>query len=273
MNSGSKKNAPRKSGKNPAGPAPRRSRRRGDIGGANENAFAWVLTFTDVMGLMLTFFVLLFSMTETSKQKWQEMTSAMQSEFNRHYGAAQNRGPVESISLNKIDFDQALDIPYLNVLLESVLSESKNLQNITLTRHRGELIVSLPQDLLFDPGSAEIKGDGSRALYELGETLARIQNKVEIMGHADPRPLDGGNGPYDSNWELSLARAAAVAGVLESVGYKKDVGIRGDSSGRYEDLKDIKDEQQRLDLARRVDIVLLNHDGSKKKVFFSIGDQ
>lgn len=272
MSSGNKKNAPRKSGENPAGPAPRRSRRRGDIRGTEESAFAWVLTFTDVMGLMLTFFVLLFSMTETSKQQWQEMTSSMQSEFNRHYGAAQNRGPVETINLNKIDFDQALDIPYLNVLLESVLSESKNLQNVTLTRHRGELILSLPQDLLFDPGSAEIKGEGSRALYELGETLARIQNKIEITGHADPRPLEGGTG-YDSNWDLSLARAATVAGVLERVGYRKDVGIRGDSSGRYEDLEDIKDEQRRLDLARRVDIVLLNHDGSKKKVFFSIGDQ
>ncbi len=242
-------------------------RRRGDVHGQEESSNTWLVSFTDVMALMLTFFVLLFSMAEPEQQDWSQITSALQSELNKFYGAPQNRGTQDAVNIDKIDFDEALNISYLASLMETVLSESKFMEEVTLTPQPGQLVISLPRDLLFDLGAAAVKEDGSRALYSLGGSLSRIRNKIEIAGHADPRPVSGGAGQFDSNWDLSMARAASVAAILENVGYEGEVTIHGHSSGRYDDLQGIVEEDLRLDLARRVDIIVMDHDGSKQKVF------
>ena len=243
-------------------------RRAEDIHEAEGSSHIWLVSFTDVMALMLTFFVLLFSMTEPTKQDWSEITSAMQAEFNKFYGSIYNRGPQDSINIARVNFNQALNISYLEALLETVVGENDLLKNVNMMPRTGHLIISLPRELLFDAGSAEIHEDGKRALYALGGTLARIKNKIEVTGHADPRMVSSENGGFESNWELSLVRASHVAALLESVGYEREITVRGHSSGRYEDLYGIGDEQLRLDLSRRVDIIVLDHDGAKEKVFF-----
>lgn len=248
----------------------RYARRAGDIHGASEGSQIWLISFTDVMALMLTFFVLLFSMAEPAKKDWSAIMSALKQEFNRYYGAALNLGSQDALDLSKIDFNEALNIDYLEALLREQIGESKFLEGAALIQQRGQLIIALPRDLLFDPGTAQVKEDGSRALYALGGVLRRIKNKVEIAGHADPRPISGGSSSYESNWDLSLSRASSVAAILDNVGYDRDITIRGHSSGRYADLKGQVDEDTRLDLSRRVDIVILSHDGSKKEYFPSI---
>jgi len=242
-------------------------RRADDIHEPEASSQIWLISFTDVMALMLTFFVLLFSMTEPQKQDWSEISSAVRTEFNRFYGSVANRGTQETINVNRIDFDEALNINYLAALIQVVVTESKFLEDVILTPRAGRLVISLPRELLFEPGDAMVKEEGARALYALGGSLSRITNKVEIVGHADPRPISQGEGGYDSNWELSAQRGLTVAGILESVGYQNDIVVRGHSSGRYQDLDGVVDEQQRLDLSRRVDIIVLDHDGSKQKVF------
>ncbi len=246
----------------------RYARRAGDIRQPEASSSIWLVSFTDVMALMLTFFVLLFSMTEPAKQDWSEMTAALHSEFKRFHGAAQDRGTVDEINIDRINFDQALSIPYLHMLMERIVQESRFLQQASLISMNDRLVISLPQDVLFEVGEAGIREEGARALYALGGVLTRVRNKVEVVGHADPRPFRGDDGAFRSNWDLSLARAATVAGILESVGYSRDVTLRGASSGRYRDLSGIADEDRRMDLSRRVDVVILNHDGRRQNVAF-----
>jgi len=249
----------------------RRHGRRNDDVDAEGKPVMWMITFTDVMALMLTFFVMLFSMSAPVQEEWEDMTAALFNEFNTLYGASLNRGPVDDINLDRINFDQALDINYLEVLLEAIAGENESLADVQMIKQPGRLILSLPQDLLFKSGDATITDDGARALYALGGTLSRIKNKVQIVGHADPRPVQGGeNAIYDSNWDLSMMRAARVAGVMNSVGYERHIDIIGSAGGRYEDLSAIDNEEQRLDLARRVDIILMNHDGRKRELLFDL---
>lgn len=252
-------------------PPVRHNRRAGDMDQAG--APIWLITFTDVMGLMLTFFVMMFAMATPKEEVWVDVTAALKSEFGNFAGAAMNRGTVDEINLDRIDFDQALNVNYLNALLESLIAENKALANVRLIPQPGQLIVSLPQELLFSSGEAAVKPEGARALYVIGEALARIRNKIEITGHADPRPVEGGGtGGFESNWELSLARAASVAALLSSVGYEQTLDIYGYSSGRYQDMeKSVPDEAARMDLARRVDIVIMDHDGRSRERLFEIG--
>lgn len=240
------------------------SRRR--LGDSPKPNYIWVVTFTDVMGLMLTFFVMLFSMMEPEETQWSEVTTALQSEVGKVYGAIAGQGLEETIDLSKVNYGRALDVRYLEELIQAVIDENESLKNIVVTPQPGSVVLSLPQDLLFEPGAATVKDSGRKVLYTLGGSLARMRNRVEIDGHADPRPIEGNDSAFGNNWELSLARAANVAAILENVGYQQSVSIAGFASGRYQDLDTINDQITRQELSRRVDIIILNHAGKPEKI-------
>lgn len=251
--------------KDKAAPVIRSRRRYGRrAGDESEGSGIWLISFTDVMALMLTFFVLLFAMSNPKEEHWEQFTETMQYNFNKYYGQVHNRGAQEATSVAKIDFSRALDLSYLQTIIDTMLSKEESLKGIVIIRQNRSLVISLPQELLFDAGKAEVTADGSRALYTVGEMLGRIKNRIEIVGHTDPRPVTGG--AFPSNWDLSIARASNVAAILEQVGYTKPVVIRGQAAGRYIDLPEGMAETERLNLARRVDVVVMEDDGSRVKL-------
>lgn len=244
----------------------RRSVRR--IGDSGEGPSIWLISFTDVMALMLTFFVLLFAMSNPKEEDWEDFTSTLQNNFNRYYGQALNNGFQDTINIEKIDFNEALDLNYLRALITELIAKENSLKTVTLVSRPDHLIISLPEDMLFESAQAGVRPEAQKALFTLAGTLSRIQNRIEIVGHTDPRPVTGGD--YPSNWELSLARAVNIAAALENVGYGNDIIVRGRAAGRYEDLPAIMNIQDRYDLARRVDIVIRQDDGRQRKKLFDI---
>ena len=239
------------------------NRRAGDRGGNS----LWLVSFTDVMALMLTFFVLLFSMSNPKQEQWEEFTQEVQENFNKFQGRPLNRGEEDSINIKKTNFSKALNLTYLQTIIENMMEEEPSLRRIKMISADNSLIISLPQNLLFDEGQAEVQEKGTRALYILAGTLSRIKNRIEVVGHTDPRPVRSDGGAFESNWGLSLARAASVAAVLENVGYKRSITVRGHASARYYDLPKIMSEQERLDLSRRVDVVIMEDDGKRLRLF------
>jgi chemotaxis protein MotB len=243
---------------------PRRFRRRIGDNEAGSSSM-WLISFTDVMALMLTFFVLLFAMSNPKQEEWKNFTQQIQANFNRFQGALDNRGAEDAINIEKINFSQALNLNYLRALIENLISKEPSLGSARLIDNGDSLIISLPQNILFDVGQADIKSEANKALYTLAGTLRRIKNRIEIVGHTDPRPIAGNQFP--SNWELSLTRAASVAAVLENVGYDKPITVRGQASGRFYDIPKSVSVEERLDLSRRVDIVVMEDDGRRQKLF------
>lgn len=242
---------------------PRRFSRR--MGDQSSGPSIWLISFTDVMALMLTFFVLLFAMSNPKQEEWEDFTKNVQKNFNRFYGQVLNRGQEDAINIAKINFSQALDLNYLKALIENLIEKEPSLRIAKLIDNGDSLIISLPQSILFEVGEADIRNEANKVLFTLAGTLGRIKNRVEVVGHTDPRPINGSK--YPSNWELSLARAASVAGVLQNVGYENGLAIRGQASGRYEDVPQSIPENERLDLSRRVDIVVMEDDGRREKLF------
>ncbi len=241
------------------------NRRLGDEGGASGSS-TWLVSFTDVMALMLTFFVLLFAMSNPDQKDWEEFTEQIQENFNKFYGDTQQRGAQDAINIEKVNFSQALDLRYLSALFNKLIEQEPTLNVVTLTTNGNSLVVSLPQNLLFETGQADIKSAANKALFTLAGSLRRIKNRIEVVGHTDPRPTRGGYG-YPSNWELSLARAISVASLLENVGYDRPILVRGQAAGRYYDLPTAMSEIERLDLSRRVDVVIMEDDGRRAKLF------
>lgn len=244
--------------------APRRfSRRVEDV--SSGGGSTWLVSFTDVMALMLTFFVLLFAMSNPKKEDWEKLTQNIYESFNQFQGKVENRGAEDAINIEKINFSQALDLDYLKAIMRKLIDQSPELARAKIIDGSDFLIISLPQDLLFEVGTADLKSEANRALFTLASTLRRIQNRVEVVGHTDPRPVSGGI--YSSNWELSFARAATVGGALQNVGYDKPLTLRGLASGRFNDMPDTIPIKERLDVSRRVDVVIMEDDGRQKKLF------
>lgn len=225
----------------------------------------WMVTFTDVMGLMLTFFVMMYAMSTPKEEQWESLTETIQTNFNKYYGKVQNRGFQETLSIERIDYSRALDLNYLRALMAALIEREGKLGAVALINQGSSLILSLPQDLLFNPGDATVKEEGARALYALADMLSRIKNRVEIIGHTDPRPI--ATDEFPTNWDLSLKRAASVAAVLQDVGYTQPIIIRGQAAGRYQDLPKSMAEEHRLNVSRRVDIVIMEDDGKRVKLF------
>ena len=224
----------------------------------------WLITFTDIMALMLTFFVLLYSMSVPLEEKWEDLTMGLNKGVSSFQSPKWYQGPVDEVNIDRLDLSRALDLRYLEAVLEEVISGNNRLENIVVIPQRGRLILSLPSDLLFEAGQADVTTDGKRALFTLGGPLSRIRNRIEVIGHADPRPIESEDAVFSSNWELSLARASNVAGVLENVGYSRSVVVRGLSSSRYDQLPDTLPEEERMSLSRRVDIVIMQDDGTQR---------
>lgn len=229
----------------------------------------WLVSFTDTIALMLTFFVMMYAMSSPEEEAWNNMTDSVQSSFNRFYGAAYNRGLEDATAIERVRFSSGLNLDYLQTLFDTLITQDATLKDVRVLQVEDGLIFSLPENLLFESGSAKITPSGLRALYTLGASLDRVKNRVEVVGHTDPRPVSGGT--YASNWELSFDRAASVAAALQSTGYEKPLGVRGYASSRYADIGGAVPEQERLDLSRRVDIMIMEDDAGRIKVLDIIG--
>ncbi len=210
----------------------------------------WLITCTDIMALMLTFFVMLYAMSITKDdQKWEAAKkSFIQSVSQKSAGYG---GEQESPSLATVHIGRGLDVHYVRGVLEEKIKENKDLQGVVLNSRTQGLVISMPADLVFAPGSTRIGDKGERALYDITLLLSRLPNRLAIVGHTDPRPIDGG-----SNRTLSLERAASVAAFLRESGYEKPLTIHGSGSARFAELPEDIPAQEKLDLSRRVDIVI-----------------
>lgn len=236
-----------------------RNRRRGDIEGMGVPP--WLISFTDIMALMLTFFVLLYAMSEPEEKSWSEVMAALQKEFHVYYGPRLEAGPNDVVDLQRVNFSRALPLDYLQSLLERQMAEANTQQQLTFNMLEDRLVISLPDEALFDAGLVQMKEDATRQLYKLGNALSRIRNRIEIIGHSDPTPITNPTSEFPSNWELSLERAASVAAILKRTGYTQPVIVKGESSVHYDDLNEEFSEDVRAEYSRRVDIHIMPDDG------------
>ncbi len=204
---------------------------------------AWLLTFTDLVVLLLTFFVLNYSMSILEQDKWQEIVAAL-SEHMRIERPAVLPVPAADFGIDFLDETPGVDLDYLKALLQ----QRPSLQGVLLNRLSDRLVLSLPNDLLFDPGSILLRAEGREVLDALGKGLSYIDNRIEVAGHADPTVARN-----VSNWELSLMRAISASQVLKKRS-GQTVVARGYGDSRYDRRPA---ELANWDsFARRVDIVI-----------------
>ncbi|WP_299380709.1 flagellar motor protein MotB [uncultured Kiloniella sp.] len=220
---------------------------------------SWMVTFTDLVALMLTFFVLLYSMSVMEEKQWRNLVDSLASNLKIE-GVIAEPKPAKSLTMEPVDFIPGEDLDYLQALLSEKFKSDSDLSQAVLTRLDDRVVVSVPGDLLFSTGAIEPMEEAQPVLRRLGRIFQNISNKIEIAGHADPA-VPSGEQKYQTNWPLSVARANYVAGLLEKSGYRGTILSRGYGDSRYDEITDRLSEDQREKLARRVDIIVHSYAG------------
>jgi chemotaxis protein MotB len=224
----------------------------GDGATVSKTDQSWMLIFTDLVSLMLTFFVLLFSMSVVQVDAWNNIVSTLSQSLKPSERLSQSKA-ASSFDISTLSMSRAINLDYLSSVLEKAMASDKLLKNAQLMRFEDRLVIGLPGDRLFETNDAVLSEAARRALSNLGGILRNIGNQIGTNGHTDPTPLKGSQ--YTSNWELSIGRATAVANALKRSGYKEDIISFGYASGRFMELPDIPDAERRV-MGRRIDIVV-----------------
>ena len=256
---------------------------------------AWMATFSDLMNLLLCFFVMLFSMSTLEESKLQEMVAAMNNSISIFEKGATAIGEGILISngvsqLNeldqfinstgktadsKTDGDNMEEYDQSSEAMEQYLQEEKLKENEELAERIEEALnennigdevelsftsqfvqLTMNGALLFDSGRAELKEKAEQMLDKIGVILERYGTGIiEIEGHTDNVPMSSSR--YASNEELSSARALSVFYYLRDTTFLDPVNLKHSGMGERAPIADNTTEEGRS-RNRRVEIRIFN---------------
>lgn len=235
---------------------PRERRKKGE----EAKSPGWLTTYGDMVTLLLTFFVFLFSFSTIDVMQFQKMVFSFKGALGVLTGG-KTFDVDRLIGMGFTGMDAGMlrqQTKYLKEVMQQVerLVERENLGGeLKLRFTREGLVITITESVLFDPGSAVLKPNAVPILLELSKILSGIPNDLRIEGHTDNTPIR--TSIYPSNWELSAARSASVARFLIDRGGidPRRVAIAG--YGQYKPIVP-NDTPEHRALNRRVDIVILS---------------
>ena len=238
-----------------------RKRRSGHEGG-HENAERWLLTYADLITLLMVFFVVLYSMSSADATKFQKISAALQQAFNIDVlqgatntalldGAAQPAPPVDDLINNN-------DVPEVNRLksgIDAALQGQAQAPDVSVGTDKEGVVVRLSGSYLFDSGRAELKPNSLAVLDAIAAELKLQPNMIRVDGHTDSTPIDSPR--YPTNWELSTARALAVTRYFAETDGIRATRLMAAGFGEFRPLVP-NDTREHRAMNRRVEIHLLS---------------
>lgn len=221
-----------------------------------EGAPAWLVTFSDLVTLLLTFFVLLQSMSTTNKVNFTTAAASIRAALTGKDAASQKEFVVPIFPKQpKVEF-APITAPSVEKIYEKIKSQIDNMRlqdSVGLQKTDDEaLVLRINDSVLFEPGKSQIAPQSYPILRNVADIIRPLPMDVRIEGHTDDTPMAG---IADGNWDLSVARSVSVLRFFKesdllpldrmgAVGYGKDRPI----------IRNI-DEATRA-INRRVDFVL-----------------
>ncbi len=195
-----------------------------------EGAPKWMVTFADLMTLLLTFFVLLLSMSTLDSQRVKLALGSLRGAMGVLEGGGQPReGRKEMTRAPRLAQGE---MELMTTIERVVKRQNKNVSNdfIQIGHKDEKIFIALPDSLLFAPGSTEVLPTAYPFLDDLAATLAEGTAVAEFIGHADD---SAPSGFYASNWEVSAARALAVLQYVQESGPIDGYRLKASAHAQY----------------------------------------
>jgi chemotaxis protein MotB len=225
--------------------------------GSNQSTI-WVMSLIDLMTLMLTFFVMLVSMSHVKNDRWQHLIDTLSTTMHPTHATPQSV-PSAEYNISTVFRRRAINLEYLMAVLQQKVNKSDVLHDSVLVMLEDRVVLSLSGQRLFKPGTAELADAARSELFELGGVLRNIENQIGVAGYSEEENFQGAT--YTSDWELSLARAIQVANALKSAGYGSEILSYGYGRSRNIELAGAAPDRRQI-LSRRIDIVIMASGGS-----------
>ncbi len=234
------------------------SRKKEIKGGKKPGSPAWMVTYGDMMTLLLCFFVLLYSMSTLDLERFSLIISQLQQQLGVLDGgrtisreqlieAGQRDELLGQIERSRLEFEQL----YMEIM---AYLEKKGLEDQVEVAFVDEgLLIRFPGRILFDLGRADLISEAREILGEMASFFGSVENEVTVEGHTDDWPIS--TEEFPSNWELSTTRATNVIRYLIE---QKDLPPEQFSAAGYGEYQPIRpnDSPENRALNRRVDILI-----------------
>ncbi|MCX7966101.1 MAG: OmpA family protein [Syntrophorhabdaceae bacterium] len=221
----------------------------------HENIERWLLTYSDLITLLLAFFIMMYTFSRQDSEKYEEVSSYLKTIFSGGSGVLQKgsvRGTQHLEMLKGKALTEGLKEKLKNEL--NAMGGESELKNsfFIFTDERG-VIIRIMDKAFFDEGKADIKPEAKKALDKICYILKDIKNHIRIEGHTDNTPIS--NLEFKSNWELSVRRATEVVRYFIEKGAITPERISATGYAEYRPLVDNTTKENKA-LNRRVEIII-----------------
>ncbi len=197
----------------------------------------WLITYADMITLLMVLFIVLFAMGQTDLDKYKKLRQSLAVGFGGpdklallDGGTGVLDGGASPVGLTPAEVAAKAAISTLNGRAAAWKQEQKVLESTKAALDRAlkeingsplikdaqvrvalttrGLVITIDSDIvLFEPGSATIRPEGQQVLDRISRQLVVLPNHITVEGHTDDVPISG---TFPSNWELSTARASSV---------------------------------------------------------------
>jgi chemotaxis protein MotB len=194
-----------------------------------KGAPGWMVTFADLMALLMAFFALLYAMSSIEDYKFQEVATSLQSVFgDAKSGIFEKDGkslielhpdsPVENDQQENEKFEQMAEI------IQEIFEDQQDVK-VEVNPDDQTVELTFEGEALFRSGSADLLPEFRVELRRMFPVRDIDNAKVLVRGHTDRVPLTG-NRRFRTNWDLSASRAASVGEYLIELGFVKPENLR-----------------------------------------------
>lgn len=173
------------------------------------------MSYADLMTLLFAFFTVMYAASSVDATKLGPLASSIELAFAgsdasspRPIGARPTIVPRVEV----VPTEKESNLDGLRLRLTQELDEDVRAHNVEITRDERGLVMSLPEQATFAVGSAEVTDETRQLIERVVRPVLPLANAIRIEGHTDDVPIRTPR--FESNWELSSARASAVIVLL-----------------------------------------------------------
>lgn len=209
----------------------------------------WLLTYSDLITLLMIFFVVMYSMSNVDAQKFKAIAGSLSSVLS-----GQSNNVLDSLGPSFIEGLESQQMEEIRQQLQEYIDANNLANSIRIyTQERG-LVISLNDTVLFPSGKADLTPEAQAIMRKVGMSLKGLNNYIRVEGHTDNLPIS--TSEFPSNWELSAMRSTNVVRfLLKESGMSPDK-LSQSGYGEYRPIANNDSEPGRT-RNRRVDIVIL----------------
>ncbi len=185
-------------------------RAKGGRGGGHQqheegSSERWLLTYADMITLLLVLFIVLFAISRIDQAKFREFKQSVSHAVLTHTPQGTTKAHTEASTKSQ----PVNQLAAIEAQLAKALNSEGLLGDVTLSINSSGLVEGLVADsTFFTTNSAQLSAVGTQVVDTSAGVLKSYPNAIEVAGYTDDQPITGG--PYANNWELSAARATTV---------------------------------------------------------------